>query len=128
MSTLTNFCEKLVPFSGQNNVSLSYQCTASVPNMVFVTTRQLKWIAEIALFHSIEMILPRVTDCELVVDPTRLVATHWYSPASVDAMLYIVSDGVFTFPPEYLLLSDISLICPLNNHFMDVTAEEPDWT
>lgn len=32
-------------------------------------------------------ILPRVTDSELVEDPTRFVAPHRYSPASADAML-----------------------------------------
>lgn len=51
------------------------------------------------------MVLPKVTDFELVVDPTRLEATHQYSPASVDALLFMVSDEVFTFPPEYLVFS-----------------------
>lgn len=52
-------------------------------------------------------VLPKVTDFELVVhvDPTRLEATHQYSPASVDALLFMVSDEVFTFPPEYLVFS-----------------------
>lgn len=48
------------------------------------------------------MILPRVTDCELMEDPTRLVAPQWYSPASADAILLIDSDGLLTVPPEYL--------------------------
>lgn len=56
-----------------------------------------------------------MTDCELVVDPTRLVATHQYAPASVDALLLMVSDGVFTFPPEYLVFSVVLILPPLNN-------------
>lgn len=60
------------------------------------------------------MVLPKVTDFELVVDPTRLEATHQYSPASVDALLFMVSDEVFTFPPEYLVFSVVLWFPPLN--------------
>lgn len=56
-----------------------------------------------------------VTDCELVVDRTVLVATHRYSPASVVALLFMVSDGMFTFPPEYLVFSVVLRFPPLNN-------------
>lgn len=71
------------------------------------------------------MILPRVTDCELVVDPTRLVATHTYFPASVDAMLLMVSGGVTKFPPEYLVLSVELRFVSLNNQYTAVNAGEP---
>lgn len=71
------------------------------------------------------MVLPRVTDCELVVDPTRFVATHRYSPASVGPMLLMVSDWVFKFPPEYLLLSKELRFAPLNNQYTAVNAGEP---
>lgn len=56
-----------------------------------------------------------VTDCELVVDRTGLVATHRYFPASVDALLFMVSDGVFTFPPEYSVFSVVLRFPPLHN-------------
>lgn len=71
------------------------------------------------------MILPRVTDCELVVDPTRFVATHRYSPISVDAMLFMVSDGVIKFPPEYLVLSVELRFISFNNQCIAVNAGEP---
>lgn len=57
-------------------------------------------------------------------DPTRLVATHRYSPASVDAMLLMVSDWVFKFPPEYLVLSVELRFAPLNNQCIVVNAGE----
>lgn len=71
------------------------------------------------------MVLPRFTDCELVVDPTGFVAKHRYSPASVGPMLLMVSDLVFKFPPEYLLLSEELRFAPLNNQYTDVNAGEP---
>lgn len=71
------------------------------------------------------MILPRVTDCELVVDPTRFVATHRYSPISVDAILLMVSDGVIKFPPEYLVLSVELRFVSFNNQCIAVNAGEP---
>lgn len=70
------------------------------------------------------MVLPRFTNCELVEDPTRLVATHRYSPASVDVMLLMVSDWVFKFPPEYFVLSVELRIAPLNNQYTAVNAGE----
>lgn len=54
------------------------------------------------------LILPRVTDCELVEEPRRLVAPQRYSPASVGPMLLIDSDGVIPVPPEYLARSEMS--------------------
>lgn len=71
------------------------------------------------------MIIPRDTDCELVVDPTRFVATHRYSPISEDAMLLMVSDGVFKFPPECLLLSVKLKFTLCNNQCISVNAGEP---
>lgn len=71
------------------------------------------------------MVLPRFTNCELVEDPTRLVATHRYSPASVDVMLLMVSDWVFKFPPEYFVLSVELRFAPLNNQYTAVNAGEP---
>lgn len=71
------------------------------------------------------MVLLRFTDCELVVDPTRFVATHRYSPASVGPMLLMVSDRVFKFPPEYLLLSEELRFSSLNNQYTAVNAGEP---
>lgn len=70
------------------------------------------------------MSLPRDTDCELVVDPTRFVATHWYSPISEDAMLLMVSDGVFKFPPEYLLSVKLRFTL-FTNQCISVNAGEP---
>lgn len=61
--------------------------------------------------------LPRVTDSELVQDPTRFVAPHRYSPASVDAMLGMDSDGLLTVPPEYLTLFEMSILYPFNNQY-----------
>lgn len=69
--------------------------------------------------------LPRVTDCEPVVDPTRLIAPQWYTPASVNAMFFIVSDGEFMVPPEYLALSKMSKFLPLYNQYTAVNAGEP---
>lgn len=54
------------------------------------------------------LILPRVTDCELVEEPRRLLAPQRYSPASVGPMLLIDSDGVIPVPPEYLARSEMS--------------------
>lgn len=71
------------------------------------------------------MILPRDMNCELVVDPTRFVATHRYSPISEDAMLLMVSDGVFKFPPEYLLLSVKLRFTLFTNQYISVNAGEP---
>lgn len=70
-------------------------------------------------------ILPRVTDCKLVVDPTRLIAPQWYTPASESAMFLIVSDGVFMVPPEYLALFEMSKCWPLYNQYTAVNAGEP---
>lgn len=81
-------------------------------------------MAKIIPFHIIKMTLPRVTGCVLVVDPIRLVATHRYSPASVDSMLLIVSDWVSKFPPEYLVLSVELRFAPLNNQYTAVNAGE----
>lgn len=69
--------------------------------------------------------LPRVTDCELVEDPRRFVAAQRYSPASVGPMLLMDSDGVFTVPPEYLALSEMSRFWPFSNQYTDVCAGEP---
>lgn len=77
------------------------------------------------MFVTKEVVLPRFIDCELVVDPTRFVATHRYSPASVGPMLLMVSDWVFKFPPEYLLLSKELRFAPLNNQYTAVNAGEP---
>lgn len=77
------------------------------------------------MFVTKKVVLPRFIDCELVVDPTRFVATHRYSPASVGPTLLIVSDGVFKFPPEYLLLSEELRFAPLNNQYTAVNGGEP---
>lgn len=53
-------------------------------------------------------ILPRVTDCKLVVDPTRLIAPQWYTPASESAMFLIVSDGVI-LPQVPLQLASLNV-------------------
>lgn len=60
-----------------------------------------------------------------MVDRTRLVSTHQYAPASVDALLFMVSDGVFTFPPEYLVFSVVLRFALLNNQWIYVKAGEP---
>lgn len=78
--------------------------------------------------HITLMVSPKVTDCELVVDSTRFVATHRYSPISIDAILLMVSDGVFKFPPEYLVLSVELRFAPLNNQWIYVKAGEPSVT
>ena len=43
-----------------------------------------------------------------MVDPIGLLAPHLYSPPSIGAKLWIDSDGVVTFPPEYLEMFEIS--------------------
>lgn len=70
------------------------------------------------------MILPSVTDSELVEDPTRLVAPQRYSPASVVPKFLMNSDGSLTIPPEYLLLSEMSRLCPFNNQYTAADAGE----
>lgn len=74
----------------------------------------IKWL-KFPPYNTIQIILPRVTDCVLVVDPTRLVAPQRYSPASVDAMLLMVSDGLLTIPPEYLALFAVIRFCPFKD-------------
>lgn len=86
--------------------------------------RSIKWL-KFPPYNTIQIILPRVTDCVLVVDPRRLVAPQWYSPASVGAMLLMVSDGLLTIPPEYLALFAIIRFCPPKDQYTAVTAGEP---
>lgn len=66
--------------------------------------------------HITLMVSPKVTDCELVVDSTRFVATHRYSPISIDAILLMVSDGVLSVELRF---------APLNNQWIFVKAGEP---
>lgn len=35
------------------------------------------------------------------------------------------SDGLFTIPPEYLTLFEMSIFCPFNNQYTAVNAGEP---